>query len=134
MAEFMKIEIHGDKEIDRALERAGKAFSEPVIMAALETGAQIVEVDAKIRVPKKTRQLEKSIHTKSIEGSFAVIICTGEPYAKRIERGFVGRDSLGRRYNQPAQPYLRPALNENRERIFNIVRDEIMTGLRKAVR
>lgn len=32
-------------------------------------------------------------------------------YARRIELGFTGTDSLGRFYNQPPYPYLRPALN-----------------------
>lgn len=31
------------------------------------------------------------------------------PYAWRIERGFHGYDSLGRFYDQPAQPYFLPA-------------------------
>lgn len=35
-------------------------------------------------------------------------------YARRIELGFVGEDSLGRRYNQPAFPYLRPGLEAAR--------------------
>jgi len=33
-------------------------------------------------------------------------------YAARIEFGFVGEDSLGRRYNQAAHPYLTPAVEE----------------------
>lgn len=35
-------------------------------------------------------------------------------YARRIELGFTGTDSLGRFYNQPAYPYLRPALSAGR--------------------
>ena len=38
-------------------------------------------------------------------------------YDRRIELGFVGTDSLGRRYNQAAQPYLRPAADSNRARV-----------------
>lgn len=30
-------------------------------------------------------------------------------YARRIELGFQGKDKLGRAFNQPAYPYLRPA-------------------------
>lgn len=35
------------------------------------------------------------------------------PYGRRIERGFVGVDSLGRRYNQRPFPYLHPALRKS---------------------
>lgn len=30
-------------------------------------------------------------------------------YGRRLELGFTGTDSLGRRYNQPAYPFMRPA-------------------------
>lgn len=32
-------------------------------------------------------------------------------YSRRLELGFTGTDSLGRNYNQPAYPYLAPALH-----------------------
>lgn len=34
------------------------------------------------------------------------------PQARRLEFGFVGRDSLGRHYDQPPYPHFRPALDE----------------------
>jgi hypothetical protein len=34
------------------------------------------------------------------------------PYYRRLELGFVGRDSIGRRYNQPPYPYMRPARDD----------------------
>lgn len=34
------------------------------------------------------------------------------PQARRLELGFSGTDSLGRRYNQPAYPHWGPALDE----------------------
>lgn len=33
-------------------------------------------------------------------------------YAKRMENGFVGQDSLGRTYNQPGRAFVRATLNE----------------------
>jgi hypothetical protein len=38
---------------------------------------------------------------------------TNVEYARRIEYGFQGADSLGRNYSQAAQPYLRPAVDED---------------------
>ncbi len=42
----------------------------------------------------------------SIVGRWGVV---GVPQARRIELGFQGKDSLGRVFNQPPFPYLRPA-------------------------
>ena len=39
---------------------------------------------------------------------------TNLEYARRLELGFVGVDSIGRRYNQAPRPYLRPALEINK--------------------
>ena len=40
---------------------------------------------------------------------------TNLEYARRIELGYIGRDSLGRNYNQPARSYLRRAYIERLE-------------------
>ena len=37
-------------------------------------------------------------------------IFTNVPYSRRLEFGFVGRDSLGRNYNQGPRPYWRVAM------------------------
>lgn len=44
-------------------------------------------------------------HTEVVVGSEA-------PQARRLEFGFVGTDSLGRRYNQPPYPHWRTAMDE----------------------
>lgn len=36
----------------------------------------------------------------------------GTPYERRIELGFHGADALGRLYDQPPYPYLRPGLED----------------------
>lgn len=41
-----------------------------------------------------------------------------DAYARRLELGFVGRDSLGRFYQQEPRPYLRPAVFDNRREIM----------------
>ena len=43
---------------------------------------------------------------RTIRGRWGVV---GVPQARRIELGFQGKDSLGRVFNQPPFPYLRPA-------------------------
>lgn len=44
------------------------------------------------------------------------------PYYRRLELGFTGRDSIGRRYTQPAYPFMRPALATTRGRARSIAR------------
>lgn len=51
---------------------------------------------------------------------------TDRPQARRLEYGFVGPDALGRVYNQPPYPHVRPAV----ERIGPMFRDEMKRGLK----
>lgn len=51
-------------------------------------------------------------------------------YARRIELGFVGPDSLGRVFNQAARPYVKPAVLESIPQI----RERWTRGLGKAIR
>ena len=52
-----------------------------------------------------------------------VYVGTNVKYARRLEYGFVGRDKLGRNYNQAAQPYLRPGYESQKSRIARIIAD-----------
>ena len=45
-------------------------------------------------------------------GGAAAIVGTGAPQGRRLEMGFVGVDSLGRHYNQPPFPHVRPAMQQ----------------------
>ena len=76
----------------------------------------LIENDAKRRAPYRTGTLRRSIHSEVSErtaDSVSLAIGTNVEYAARIEFGFSGVDELGRRYNQPPMPYLRPAMDEN---------------------
>lgn len=132
MADFMTIDIKGDTELELAIKKAGDAFTPRVLLTAMRAGALLVQNEAKARAPWITRTLIRSIGQEPLPEQLAVKVGTNVPYAARIEYGFVGVDKLGRRYNQPAQPYLRPALAMNREEINRIVRAAILQQLRKA--
>lgn len=132
MAEFMTIDLKGDKELELAFKNAERAFTPRVLMTAMGAGALLVVNEAKARAAYKVGILRKSIEQEPLPEQLAVKVGTNVPYAPRIEYGFVGVDSLGRRYSQPAQPYLRPALAMNREEINKTVRAAIIQQLRKA--
>ena len=74
--------------------------------------------------PKKvTDRLFQSITTKVVADMNSVVgqIGTNVEYARRLELGFVGTDSLGRVYDQAPRPFLRPALLENETAIKRIL-------------
>lgn len=53
-------------------------------------------------------------------------------YALRLELGFFGTDSRGRRYQQEPRPFARPALENTREAITKDVFDGVNRALRSA--
>lgn len=51
-----------------------------------------------------------------------VFVFTNAPQAARLEYGFVGPDSLGRVYNQPPYPHVRPAVEQIRPKLEDAMR------------
>jgi hypothetical protein len=68
-----------------------------------------------------------NIHTETMA---SVLAGTNVVYARRVEYGFMGTDALGRKYHQPAQPYLRPSFDENRA----VFRQEVIASIRAQLR
>lgn len=82
-----------------------------------------------------TGDLARSIAVGEVDvaGALAgVEVGTDVPYGPRIEYGFVGLDSLGRRYHQAPQPFLRPAVDEHQAQIVREVREAFWESLRRA--
>lgn len=75
-----------------------------------------------------TGALRSSITGKVVNGSghvssiYGVSVGTASAYAKRLELGFYGTDSKGRKYNQAPRPFLKPAYQNNRRKIKQIIR------------
>lgn len=55
---------------------------------------------------------KRSWSTRFLGGitTIAAEVGTNAPQARRLEYGFVGTDSLGRHYNQPPYPHVRPSI------------------------
>jgi HK97 gp10 family phage protein len=94
----------------------------PQVRAAAVQSAELVMDTAKAIVPVDTGRLRDSIDYQITEDALQItaIISPHTEYANRIEFGFIGVDSLGRTYNQAAQPYMRPAWDENQGQVFQI--------------
>lgn len=58
-----------------------------------------------------------------VDSPFEIIVGSSSPYAARREYGFSGQtDSLGRYFaNDPAKPYLQPALDDNQQAVLQLI-------------
>lgn len=100
---------------------------------AVTDGGHLIERRSKQRSPVKTGTLRRSIHVDSVSrlspGRWESRTGPSVIYARRIELGFHGADSLGRHYNQSGHPYMGPAFNES----IDAVREIYRTAFREAL-
>lgn len=129
------IQIKGMPQLLAKLKRLDAEVAGQALENALVSGALLIANAAKDNAPYITGNLKRSIHVgghldatpladttgtdiggnKHTATSAEVQVGTNVKYAKRIEYGFSDTDKLGRSYNQPAKPYLRPAVDEKAE-------------------
>lgn len=136
MAEDIKIE--GMEEVFRMLD----GVVDPVkLHQALGKACALVERSAKMKAPKDSGDLRRSI-TSRVEGDTGIVFTTLE-YAPYVEfgTGIFAEGGNGRKTGwayedeetgeliftrgQKPQPFLRPALNENRAQIQRILKEGI---------
>ena len=104
------MKLAGAESVRKSLSRMSGC--EKDVGTALVAGAQLVRNEARLRAPRVSGTLRKSIEVgnlQSFAGDVYVEVGTNLVYARRVEYGFNGADSLGRVYHQAAQPYLEPA-------------------------
>ena len=129
----MAIEIKGLDEIVGRFERMADTSK---IEAGMGTCCALVERSAKQKAPKDTGALRNSIQSevKSGESNVVGVVFTPLEYAPYVEFGtglfaeeggrkdaWAYQDDEGKWHKtsgQKPQPYLRPALNENRSKIL----------------
>jgi HK97 gp10 family phage protein len=141
----MTIKITGDKAMIRRLDSLGKVARGKALENALVAGALLVQNDAKQRAPYITGNLRRSIHIGGHEdlnpdglgdivdragtrvphpevgqNKVSVFVGTDVNYAAAVEYGGKGRR---------AKPYLRPAMDENKD----AVRKEVSEALRDLI-
>ncbi len=116
------------------------------LKAGVSEGAGLFEQEAKVLVPVDTGNLRDHIHTEVLVDEAEMQIRAVTPtveasnkygfdpaYARRIEYGFVGPDSLGRNYHQAAQPYMRPAFDSQKEAARQAITDGVYEQLDAAM-
>lgn len=134
----MKIDIHGDEELIKKLESMVDSRN---IEKALGKACALVERSAKEKAPKGTGELRRSIASK-VENQEGIVYSPLE-YAPYVEYGtglfaedggrtdvpWCYKDDEGNWHTtsgQKPQPYLRPALHENRKKIVEIIKEGLL--------
>ena len=134
----MNIEFEGAEKL---IARLDKMSDEVALKKNLETAALLVERSAKQKAPKDTGALRRSI-TSKVEG-LEGIVYTPLEYAPYIEYGtglFAegnGRKDVPWNYQDDKgnwhstsglkpHPFMRPSLDENREKIVDILKEGVM--------
>ena len=134
----MNVEFEGAEKL---IARLDKMSDEAALKKSLETAALLVERSAREKAPKDTGALRRSIRSK-VEG-LEGIVYTPLEYAPYIEYGtglFAegnGRKDVPWNYQDDKgnwhstsglkpQPFMRPSLDENRQKILEILKEGVM--------
>lgn len=148
MASRLTITLVGADEAARKFPRFAQAISGAQLMAAVTAGAKVVQNTAKVKVPKRTQMLARSITIEPIEQSetsASVKVGPSEPYGKYVEYGTgvyatgpggssakkvpwrfkTGDGSWVTTRGQRPQPFMRPAWDENQSEIRQEIRDAL---------
>jgi len=114
-------------EVERNLKKLDGNLSSG-LEKALTAGALIVQNVAKIKAPYKTGNLKRSIHPETIEKTdIKVIVAVG------TDVEYAPYQEFGTSRGVPAHPYLRPALDENREKVLKEVKAALAAIVKKAI-
>jgi HK97 gp10 family phage protein len=129
--------------LDDIVEKLDGVLDEATVLRALGKAAALVERTAKQKAPKGDGELRRSI-TSKVDPEKATVYTSLE-YAPYVEYGTglyaeeAGRTDVPWSYKDEQgewhttsgmhpQPYMRPALNENREEIKRILREGLLNG------
>lgn len=138
-----EIKVEG---LDEVLERLNKLADPNKLEAALGKACALVERSAKQKAPKGNGELRRSITSKVDMSEQQGIVFTPLEYAPYVEygTGLFAEDGNGRQdvpwhyqdekgewhttSGMKPQPYMRPALDENRADIIRIIKEGITSG------
>lgn len=140
----MSIRVEGLENVLMRLEEIG---DEQNIEINLSKACALVERSAKEKAPKNTGELRRSIASKVEQsgGDLVGVVYTPLEYAPYVEYGTgLFAESGGRKdvpwfyvdekgdwhitSGQHPKPYMRPALNENREEILRLLKEGLING------
>lgn len=106
-----------------------------VMTGAIRAGANVIRDEARKRVAKRTRNLEKSIKTIKRKAERNQIKFTVTPAKGRSEKydGWYAHFIEFGTVNQPAQPFMRPAFEQSNNESLNAAKKYIADRIPKEV-
>lgn len=134
MADGITFEIRSDEFIN-----ALSTIAEPNVLApALLQAGLLVETRIKANASGRpgprvvTGNYRRSWNTRQVGrgGQLSVVVGTNSVYGPRLEYGFTGTDSRGRRYNQPPFPHVAPAVKESEKDVTRMLEIAVIAASR----
>lgn len=117
-----KVQIKGLDDLKAAFAKLDKTMQGQTLKNAVRAGSLPIQNTAVVRCPKKSGNLSRSIHTE-ITGTNTYVqadIGTDVEYAPYVEFGTI---------HQSAQPYLRPAFDEQKDNAIKEIGDALKAQL-----
>ena len=137
----MSVEVKG---LDQVFKKLDETVGEEKVINNMGKACAVVERAAKENAPKDTGELRRSISSRveNIDGDIVGIVFSPLEYAPYVEYGtglfaenggrmdvpWNYQDDKGEWHStsgQKPQPFLRPALEDNREQIISILREVV---------
>ena len=118
---YIDISLLGDKALQRKLNRLPQKIQKKVMRQALREGARPILAAAKTNAPVDTGRMKASLKLRSHKarrGNFGVEVRTGTRTELGIPEGATSYYPYSVEFghgNVPAHPFMRPALDDNRE-------------------
>ena len=135
MAKTFSISTKGFEKAQRDLLKLNAGLRRKVLRTAAQAGILPIQNRAKQLSPYKTGENRRRITSRVTRANaLSATAATGPntPYGRRLEFGFQGRDRRGRRFNQRAQPYMRPAFRTKRNEAAETMARVMWEGAVKA--
>lgn len=152
----IKITTIGVDDTTNSFTKLGNNMTGRQMMPAVISGAQLILNRMKELIRRKTGNAFRSLHiggyshlspgfdtsegysdiggNEETYNKAKVETGTNIIYGPRLEFGFVGKDSLGRVYNQPAYPYMRPGYDEKQDACVNEINDALDVMIAEALK
>ncbi len=130
----ISIKLLGDVELQRRLYALPEKLQKKAVRPALKAAAKVVLATAKANCPILTGAMKRSLKVRALKSSrriganFGSLIMTGKREELGINPFAPGYYPMSVEFghgNVPAHPFLRPALDTNRENVKGILRREI---------
>lgn len=145
----MSIKLEGSKELSKQLNKLAKKAASGAVRKALRAGGNVILKEARIRVPRKTGTLKKSLGIVSRKGtrtSFRVSITNRQGkklkndgwYGHFIEFGVKPHSLSGKKETRrkhkghAAKPFMRPAYELKKRQAIKTFRERMWQEILKA--